>query len=325
MATPTLRRIDGLAFRENDTTEVAIPRGFLEAELRLSLVYTATLTVAGTAVKPRGTPIRRVQLVTDGGRVLQSFRPESVIKELEVFEQTALAAINSPPTGFGVGANAGAVDLVIPFRSMHANDPMLTALPTWVYESVILRIEWGTVADVFVGGAVAGTFTAAVVSLSAAGVDDDFTALGDPYAWGRQLLRLNRTYVERPAPAAAQLEYAFELPRTAAIRAVMIETLDANGLGVNTILNAVTLEVNGQLRPVARMFARQIQAGNAKTYGVAMPAGLYVIDFAEDRDTLDILMATDFTTLVALLDVTAIAGTIRMHLIRHEPSLAAAA
>lgn len=326
MATPNLRRIDGLAFKENDTTEVAIPRGFLEAELRLSVVYTATLTGAGTAVKARGTPIRRVQVVTDGGRVLQSFRPESMIKELEVMEQTALAALVSPPTAFGVAAHVGSVDLVIPFRSMHANDPMLTSLPTWVYENVILRIEWGTVADIFEsGGALAGSFTAAAVSLSAAGVDDDFSALGDPYTWGRQLLRLNRTFSERAAPNAAVQEFAIELPRTAAIRAIFIETLDANGRGTNAMINAVTLEVNGQLRPIARMHARQVQAGNAKLYGVAMPAGLYILDFADDRDTLDILEATDFTTLNLLLDTNAVAGSIRVHLVRQEPGVAAAA
>lgn len=326
MATPNLRRIDGLAFKENDTTEVSLPRGFLESELTLSLAYVATLTGAGTAVKPYGSPIRRVQIVTDGGRVLQSFRPESVMKELQIMEQTGLAALNAPPSAFGVAAQAGSIDLVIPFRASHASDPMLTALPTWVYESVILRVEWGTVADVFVsGGALAGTFTTANVYLSANGVDDDFAGLGDAYTWGRQLLRLNRTFSERPAPGAATQEFVIELPRTAAIRAIMLECLDANGLGTNAMLNAITMEVNGTLRPIARKWARQIQAGNAKLYGVVMPAGVYVIDWADDKDTLDILNATDFTTLNLLLDTNATPGSIRVHLIRQEPGLAAAA
>lgn len=309
---PNKRRVEGLTFSENATTEVRLPRGFLETGLVLSVAFTDTISVIATAARARGTPIKSISVVADGGKVLQSYRPSDAIRHAEIYEQTALANICAPPTLLTVAAHTGTCDIPILFAEPFAGDDgILTALPSWIYDELILRVEWGGHAQLYVGGT--GVVTVQSLTVTANGVQADFSNVGEPAAvWGRKMGRSVTGFREVAAPAAVNTDFQFELPRTADIRSLMIVTEDANGQPVETILSAVTLEINNSLRQFARVPARMLRSENAKVFGVSMPTGTYLLEFAEDQVIGDVLEAGQMTALNLILDVAAVAGTIRV-------------
>lgn len=319
---PNDRRVEGFAYSENGTTSTKLPRGFLERGLLISGSGTDTISVIGTAVRSRGTPIRRIALLADNGKVLHSVVPADLIREAELYEQAALAAMVSPPPNFTVAAHAFSFAIPLMFTEPFAAMGNLTALPTWIYQELTLVIDWGGHPELVVGGV--GVVTASV-QLTALGIDEDFSSLGDPYAWGRDMGRSIRAYSTVAAPGVATSEFSIDLPRTSDIRSIIIVTEDANGQPINTILNDVTLLLDNSRRQISRKPVAAIVADNAKVFGVAPMAGTYVLEFAEDRNIADVLQASRLADLKLVLNVTAVAGTIRVFTKRLEPGVAAAA
>jgi hypothetical protein len=318
---PNKFQIPGLAFSENATTEVRIPKGLLLQGLVLSGSYTDTLSVAATSAKTRGVPIKNVSIIADGGKVLMSARPQDLIREAEIFEQTALAAIAAPPTAVAIGAQTGTFDIPLFFAEPFANDGMVSALPTWLYDEIVLRVDWGGHSQLYVGGTgVVSIAAGQSIQLTGLGVQDDFNKLGDPYVWGRRLSRALRSYKEVAAPGAANTQFTIELPRTADVRSLVIVAEDANGVPVDTIINSATLELDNSVRLYNQVPYRMLRAENAKVFGVAMPPGVAILEFAEDRDISDILQATKLSALNLILDVNNPAGTIRVYQKRFESS-----
>lgn len=310
---PNKFRIPGLTFAENDTRRVKIPSGMLLESLVLSIGFTDTISSAATAARTYGVPIKKISLIVDGGKVLHSWRPSDLVREAQIYEQSALADLIAPPTALTAAAHTGTADIPLLFKEPFSNAGAATNLPTWLYDEVILEVEWGGHAECYQGGA--GTVTIGStqsVDVTAIGVTQDFSSLGDPYTWARKLGRTLRGYKEVDAPESADSEFIVELPRTADFRSILIVTEDANGHAANTIVNAVTLQVDNNLNQFNRVPARMLRADNAKVFGVSMPTGTHVLEFAEDMDISNILEATRMTALNLILDVTSTAGTIRV-------------
>lgn len=307
---PNSRKVVGLVFTENQPTEVVIPRGFLESRMLLSGTGLDTISVGGTSVRPRGTPIQMIQ-VLEGQKTLHSMRPVDLLHFAEVFEQAALAAMVTPIPGVTVAAHPFSYDLPLLFEEPFSADPLVTALASWMYENLIFRVTWGGHAQLAVGGT--GVVTQSSTQLTAIGnqfSQDELPAEG-PYVWAMGLGRTLSSYKETAAPAAVNAEFPIELARTADIRAIGLLTLDANGEPVNTIVTDITLEVNNNLRQFAGVPFRALRSDNAKTYGVTMPPGLAILDFAADKDIARILEATGMAALNLILGTAAVAGTIR--------------
>lgn len=314
------KRTYALTFKENDSTELKLPRNFVERNGVVSVRYTDTLSVAATSVRARGAPIKRILLVADGGRVLHAIKVQDAVRKAEIFDQTALGNIVAPPSGTGTGAQVGTIDVPIYFTQPFADNGELTALPAYAYDDLILRIEWGGHGDVYVGGTGVVTVAAGDATFTLNGADN----IGDARALASLPTRLG-TSVDRykeTANSTANTELSFEVPTSADIRAIMIVTEDANGEPVNTVLNRLTLLENNTLRKYNSVPARVLRAENARAFGVSMPTGTYVIDFAEDRDIApgSIYQATMKDTVSLVLDVAAVANaTIRAHFITIEP------
>jgi hypothetical protein len=318
---PNKRQRVGLEFAENQTREVKLSKGFLETGLILSGAYVATVTADGTAVRQYAVPIKSISLIGDGGKVIHSVKPKDLIAEALIYEQAPLAAILSKPSNFTIvgGPYAGRFDIRLPFEEAFADKGDVTMLPTWMYDELTLRVEWGSHAELFVGGA--GSVAMAVApTVVQDGVEDDFSGLGDPFTWGAQLLRSLRSYKEEAVTAVAADEFEIELPRTADIRSLFIVTEDANGEPVGTILTDATLLINNNQRQLSKVPAFAIRQDNATLYGVTMPTGYHVVEFAEDGDILPpgIMPARQFTALDLVLKKAAVAGTIRVYLKRLE-------
>lgn len=315
---PNKRQLDGLTFAENATREVRLNKGFLEEGLLISAKYTDTISVAATSVRAFPIPIKQIQLVADGGKVLHSVRPGDLAREAQIYEQSALAPIITPPPAVGVGAQAGEFNLFLPFKEPFAAEGAITNLPTWIFDELLLKIEWGGHAEVMVGGT--GVITVQQLDVVQVGVQDDFSALGDPFVWGRQLLRSIRSFKEEVVTAVADQNFTIELPRTTDFRSIVLVTLDANLEPINTIINRVTLEIDSTLRQVSRVPYNSIRSDNAKLFGVALPNGVSILEFAEDQDIVppNILEATKMSKLDLIIDKAAVAGTIRVYQKRIE-------
>jgi hypothetical protein len=316
---PNKFAINGLVFSENNTTEVRLPKGMLLSELLLSGSYTDTIAGASaTAAKTYGAPIKTISLVADGGKVLHTARPADLIREGQIYEQCFITDINAPPTVLTVGAQTGSFDIPLPFVEPFANQGYTTALPTFIYDELILRVEWGSHAQIYQPGASTGIVTiAATQSINVTGIamQENFVPLGDPFVWGRKLSRSLRSFKEVALPGAAQTNFTIDLPRTADIRSLLITFEDANSQPSDALCNFVTLEVDNNLRQFNTMLYRALRSNNSKVFGMigtGMPKGCCVLDFAEDRDITKILEATKMTALNLILDVPATAGTVRV-------------
>lgn len=320
---PNDRRVEGFTFSENGTTSTKLPKGLLERGLLITGAGILTISGAGSAVRTRGTPIRRIALHADNGVVLHSVVPSDLIREAELYEQTALSALVSPPPAATVAAHAFSFAIPLMFVEPFAAMGNVTALPTWVYQELTLVIDWGSHAQLVVGGA--GAITTMAVALTALGAESDFSGMGDARVWGRDMGRSMRSYVQVAAPGAASQEFAIEIARTADIRSLIIVTEDANGVPTDGILNDVTLQIDNIRRQFSRVPIAAIKVNNSKVFGIAPPVGTYVLEFADDRDIANVLEATRMSDLRLILNTTAVAGTIRVFQKRLAPGISAAA
>lgn len=324
MPTPNLRRVDGLTFAENDTREIPLQLGFLEKGLALEISYTHTPTADGTALREFPMPVKRLTLVGDGGQVLHDARPDDLIREAIVYDQTPKASLVSGPSTITLagGAKTGFAVIPLPFLEPFAGvQGELTQLPTWIYQDLRLRVEFGGRDQIVRGGT--GAIGSVTVRLTQIGKQADWSRLGDPFAWGTQLSVSGRSFVEYAVDASAETEWTKPLPRTANLRAIILQALDSNGDGSDAIINAITLKLDNNLNQWSRAPYRTIRAENAKTFGVELPPGMAVLEMADDMDISDILEAKRLTALDAIVDRAAVAGTIRIVTKRIEPGRSA--
>lgn len=319
----TTKRTYPLAFIENGITEIKLPRNHVELHGMVSVAYSDNVTVAGTAVRARGTPIKRISLIGDNGKVLHSIKPQDAIRKAEIYEQTATSLLVTPPAGFGIAVHTGSADIPLFFRQPFADNGDLTALPTWIYDELTLRIEWGGHAELIVGGTGAVSVAVGASTFTLMGAAD-FGRIADPIAFGRSLGVSVDRYKEAATGGGAATEFTIELPTTADVRALLVVAEDANGQPTDALINKITLLENNTVRVYSSVAARALRADNARVFGVAMPPGTYVLEFAEDMDIASIYGATAKDDLDLVLDVAAVAGAVvRVHQITIEPPRAA--
>lgn len=314
------KRRKELAFVENGVTEVKLDRGMLEKTLWLVGLFTATVTGAATAVRTHGSPIKRILLLAEGGEVLHSIHPRDAIKKAQIYEQTPLAALVTVPSGTAVAAYQCRFNIPIFLAQPFAGAVgLMTALPTWIYDEITLRVEWGSHAEVFVGGA--GTVAAPVGNVAV--VQDAAINYGDtdPFTLARSLgVSVDR--FKEQASNGASSDYVVELPRTADLRAIMVTAEDANGQPSDAAITELTLLENNTHRVHSRVPYHALRADNAKTFGLEMPAGTAVIEFAEDQDITEIYVATSKDALDLVLGINAGAFTVRAHTVAIKPARA---
>jgi hypothetical protein len=331
MSTPNKRLLPGLTFAQGLTTEVKLAKGFLERGVILSGNYSATVAVADAlAVRAFPIPIASLSLISDGGKVLHSVKPADLIREQQVYEQTPLAAmLPTVPSGFTIAGSpyTGSFELPLSFRSLFAVQGDATDLPSWMYDELTLRVEWGGVGSLFVPDAgTVSVITMTRLDVVQDGLDFAQQGLGDPFQWGRNLLRSLRSFKEAVVTAVADQNFTIELPRTADVRAIVIfqesGTAGATlGEPIGTLINYVTLQIDNALNKFNRVPFSALRGDNAKLFGAPLPTGMAVLEFAEDGDILppNILPARAMTALNLIIDKAAIAGTIRVMLLRVEP------
>lgn len=318
----TAKRSYPIPFIENGTTEAKITRGMVMLGLMLSVVYAVNITVAGTAVRSISAPIKRITVIGDNGRILHSIKTADAINKARIYEQTALANLLTPVAGAGV-ANTTNLEANVPimFAQPFSNNGTLTSLPSFAYDDLTLRVEWGSVTDL-VTGTPTGTVTVAAGAATFTQLDAAALAIPNPRALARTLGVSVDRYKEVAVTAVALSELTLSIPVTADLRSIVITTEDATGEPTNAILDKVTLLENNTTRVYSAVPQKTLRSDNAKVFGVAMPTGVSVLEFAEDYDIANIYPATRKDNLDLVFSTLAVAGTIRAHFCTIERPLA---
>lgn len=317
MAQPNKRKIDGFAYTEGATQEIKLPKGYLEQGLVFEGSYTHNPTTDGTAVREFPTFIERISVIGDGGRMLHDVRPRDLMREAMIYEQMPKTEMVSGPstvTAAG-GAKTGRFTFPLQFREPFADKGdagELLALPSWMYDEITIRVTYGNRDSIVRGGT--GTLSDVAFSVTAVGIQDDWSQLGDPRVWGAAFRRNLRSFRSVALDASAETERTIELPRTAPFRSIVVITEDADGEGADTLLNELTLELNNNIRQFSRVPYRTLRMENARVFGVSLPPGVAVIEFAEDADIGDgsIFEAQLLTAANLILNRAAVAGTLTL-------------
>lgn len=306
---------------DGGTSDYQITRGMVMAGVMISVLYAVNVTTAGAAVRSRSLPIRRISLIGDNGKTIQAWLARDLISMAQIFEQTPIGGLLTPASGFAI-ANYTALEAHVPlqFIETRAKAGEKTALPSFAYQNLTLRIEWGSVTDLLTGTPVGPiTFTAAGATVTQLDYAD--LVIRDAAAVARALRVNVSRYVEVAASGVAQSGLELDLGTTADIRGILIASEVATGELANTIVSAVTMKEDNTLSVFQSVPWASLRADNAKHFGMTLPAGLAVIDFAEDGDIDAIYRATTKNKVKLLFDVLAVAGTIRAALLTIEPPL----
>lgn len=312
---------------DGGVSEMKLTPGMILSGLMLSVLYSVNVTTAGAAVRTRSLPIKRVSLIGDNGKYIHSIKGVDLITKALIFEQTPVGALLVPASGFAI-ANYTALEAHVPifFRQPHADNGDKTSLPTYAYQNLTLRVEWGSVTDLLTGTPVGPiTFTAngqTVTQIGAAGLGLD-AMRGAAIA---RILKLSvDRYVEVTQGAVAATDLELKIGNTSDVRAMLLTSeLTSTGEPTDTIVNSLRLTENNSVNVYASVPWKTLKAENARVFGLTMPTGVALIDFAEDRDIDNIYPASLKDAVSMFFNTAAVAGTIRAHLMTIERSPVAA-
>lgn len=304
---------------DGGTSTHTLTPGQLEEGVLISVLYSANVTAVGTAVRTYSMPVRRISLVA-GSTTLQQWRASDLIRIAQIFEQTPIGALLVPASGVAI-ANYTNLEAHIPlmFRQPGRGDKNdATSIPTWAYKKGVndlqLVIEWGSVTDLLTGaptGAV--TFTARGATVTQLDYADVAIPGNDSMAFARQFPVNLSSYKELVQLAVANTEAEIDIGTLVNIRALMIVTeLTSTGEPTNTLVNKITLKEDNSLNVHENLPWASIRADNAKHFGLTLPTGVAILDFAEDGDIFKIYRAQQKQSVKMILDTAAVAGTVRV-------------
>lgn len=335
LSTKSNQRIE-LTFTENGTVDREIPRGTLFDSLVIDVPWTSTVTADATAVRTRGAPIKTIQFLGDASKTFYSAKLQDIIRMDEIFAKGSLTQILTSPSGVTAagGPYTGRVKLAIPFTSEHAHAGELTALASWRQSrNPILRVNWGSHAEVYRGGTGSTAVTAGNAYITLVSIEGFSTGRLTTAQYGDALGVKVESFGELTYTAALNGIAAgskYELPNTADIRAVMITGEDTNGDPLSEVEMAkisFDLIENTYNRVQYGVNLGVLRARNARDFGFpsGLPAGVAILDFADDKDIVHIYSATLKSKVeLAFTAATPAAGTytLRIHVIGIEPGRA---
>lgn len=193
--------------------------------------------------------------------------------------------------------------------------PRRAGLNTHELASLDLVVDWGTgQGDLIDGGTRVVTMSLATLQVHG----EEF--LDTPSNMDRYAVNVAR-YIEQPVPGATT-QFRIDLKRGFLTRGVMVKQFTrAAGktfhTPVNTIVNAVSLEVNGtpKIQYASNGLAASgwtlLQNHNKEVYGLeTVPTGYAVLDLMEDGQFDSLIRTSDYTNIYLVLDVNTIADAV---------------
>ncbi len=293
------RRIGSVDFGLNAVKTLDLPRALLNHYLSLRLtgqvdIATAVATAWGDAP---WSLIRRVEVVADGKDTIKSIPGEFLRRFNRVFYGTDPSA-SAMPTAIAPNQAFNA-HIILPFEMPRSVRPIDTLLDTGRLATLQLAITWGD------GNSVYSTTPANITlhdtslevsALEAFGITSRFAIF--------KQLSLTKDLT------AATTEFQIILPVGNLYRALIVDARNYGaapadvdpGTGSNAIINNLQLKSGTEVFYNKR--ANETQDDNKRLYGVEnWPAGLHIIEFAQDGLLTEALDARGLSSLEMILDV----------------------
>lgn len=317
---------------EGGTSNVKLVRGAVEAGVQIDVLYSVNVTTTGAAVRAYSLPVRRISLIgtnTGGnGNTLKVWTASDLIRIAQVLEQAPIGGLIVPASGFGV-ANYTGLEAHIPLmfnQPSKINNPDMTAIPTFAYSELTLKIEWGTVVDLLTGTPVGPiTFTAGgatVTQLDYADLPIPTTEAG--LVVTRSLFRSIDRWADMTQGAAANLKAEIDLGTSENIaRILIVSELTSTGEPTNTIIDRISIQEDNTNYVHQDLPWTTLRADNARQFGLTLPVGMAILDFADNGNAQinDIYRATQKGKVKLLIKTLAVAGTVRAAIMGIAPPL----
>jgi hypothetical protein len=204
----------------------------------------------------------------------------------------------------------------IPFYIPRSEKPGVAALNCHELQSLDIELDWGNDVDLIAGGTRVQTLSNAIAQLSGAERLED--AANVRYA-------VNLMRYQEFTGVTANSRFPVEIKGTRLLRGLGIKQFTrAAGVNahtpVNTIINSVTLEINGtpKLQWLTNGRANSgwalLQADNTEHYQIAIPTGYGLVDLMKKGGLAQLIRESDYTTVNLILDVNTIAnGCLRIY------------
>jgi len=337
----------GIPFDSGNTRSVELPRSFLYKALRCRL-RGSIANAAGTAtVNPESpfTLIKRIDLIADGRKVLMSLSGQDAYRLSNLFQGKAGEHLR--PNAGVAATESFAGSFVLHNEAARMLSPIMSYFDPRPYEKVELRVQWGTIADMFLTPS-----TATVNAVTAL----DIQAVQS--AEGAEQIAFNRlvTFDEFTFTGSVT-NFTINVPRSGLLAGLLIKTLDASTaamaptnsffqlatLGSEGTAGSITLKSDNNFLHIDSLNPTTLQNSNTLDYAndsgqtaapanstlVAGPsvAGYYYLDLTEDGLMTSLLNTFDLNVLQLILS-SASSGvpnptTLRVTYIFYEPITAA--
>jgi hypothetical protein len=310
------------------TTSRPIPRDFVYDAFKLSLAVQVDVAAGGgadgalTAEQPMNI-IREI-------RILGSSSSRASVAEIRKIDLAALRVLTGLlqhslpiPAALAIpgiqAASQVGLAVEIPFYLPRCERPGVAALNSHELQSLDLEVDWGADTDIITGGTRTTVFSNAILQLHGIERLEDLS--------NQTRFAVNMTRYQEITGVTANGRFPIEIKGTRILRGILIKQFTrAAGITfhtpVNTLINALTLEVNGTAKIEYRTNGRAnsgwllLQRDNDELYQVVTPVGYGFIDLMRDGALSKLLRESDYTNLNLILDTNTVAnGVIRAYLV----------
>ena len=303
-----------IPFDSGNVRTMELPRSFLYKTIILRLAGTFTVTGGGSAIAAEAplNLIRKIELIADGRKTLFSIDGPSA------YRMGHLMRGKEPerqfPSGFGV---QGPTTISATFILDNMAARMVSSVDSYFdprpYEKVELRITWGTIADIIVGG------TATVNAGTQVDIQIEQTTVGADLGLFNRLLTFDEQTI-----TAVSTAMTINVPRSGLLTGILFRVYN-NSAPSDTALNFISLKSDNNFLHADRLDYATLQRRNVVdfqvdgdppttvTSGGKMPVGYCYLDLTEDGLITSALNTLDLNVLQLVLDVDAPTGTAFVH------------
>ncbi len=305
-----------IPFNSGNVSAVELPRTLFKKRVTLRLSGTVSVTVAGSGVvaEAPGRLIRKIEIVGDGVKTYVSQTGLDLFRLAHILEGKQPQLVG--PAGAGVQTNT-AINMTIPvhFEATRMRSPVDSYMDPRGFESVQLRITWGTIADIITGG------TATVNAGTQIEAISHDTAIGEENIAYRRLL----LYDENPITGAST-QLPFNIPRNGLLAGILFHA-DVNLSPSDALINFISLKSDNVNVHVDRIGYETLRQNNVVEYQIDSTTfgngvnGYVYLDLTEDGMISSALNTYNFNTFQVLYDINFPGATqfVRQCYIFYEP------
>jgi len=290
MARNLKRRLGAITYAKNEVKSFDLPRNYAYSRLYMRLVLDISIVTAAATAYVQGAfkLIKRLEVVANGKDTIWSIDGTALSELTHILSGVSNAA-SAVPTG--TGANQAMNSFVyIPFAMLRAVKPIDTLLNAFKYETLELRVTWGSETDMYSANAANVTVNSGNLTLHS------FESIGN------QGGMINKMFSIEKEVSSSTSEFQMPLPSGNKYRGFLVRA-EVDGDPNNSIINSIELK-NGTdvFRKVDWLSLRDINKTDYELESVT--TGYAFLDFTPDGYLTESLDSHGMSDLSFYFDVT---------------------